>query len=80
LDDKAKNKDGNKSLVMEAIVTKDLWTWHVFIGLPGSSNDINVVDYSPFMVNYLCGVAHAKFTMKQPCPSHMLPLSKWHIS
>jgi hypothetical protein len=60
---------------MEAIVTKDLWTWHVFIGLLGSSNDINVDDCSPLMVNYLRGVAHAEFSMKQPCPSHMLPPS-----
>jgi hypothetical protein len=48
---------------MEAIVTKDLWTWHVFIGLPSSWNDINVVDCSPLMVNYLHGVAHVEFTM-----------------
>ena len=49
---------------MEAIATQNLWIWHAFIGLPGSNNDINVIDRSPLMVNYLCGVAHhAKFTI-----------------
>lgn len=49
---------------MEAIATQNLWIWHAFIGLPGSNNDINVIDRSPLMVNYLRGVAHhAKFTI-----------------
>ena len=56
------NKDGERSLVMETIVTKDLWIWRVFIGIPRSLNDINVVDRSLLMVNYLRGVTpHADF-------------------
>lgn len=38
---------------MEAIVTKDLWIWRVFVGIPRSLNDIDVVSCSPLMVNYL---------------------------
>lgn len=60
----ATSTDSNKSLVMEAIVTKDLWIWHAFIRLSSSLNDINVIDHRTFMVNYFCNVApHAKFTM-----------------
>lgn len=60
-----KNKNGKRSLVMEAIVTKDLWIWRVFVGIPRSLNDIDVVSCSPLMVNYLWGVApHAKFKVK----------------
>jgi hypothetical protein len=55
--------NGNKSLV-EAIVTKDLWIWHAFIGLLSSLNDINVIDHPTLMVHYFRNVAqHAKFTM-----------------
>ena len=32
---------------MEAIASYDLWIWHAFFGLPGSLNDINVLDKSP---------------------------------
>jgi len=49
---------------VEAIVTKDLWIWHAFIGLLSSLNDINVIDHPTLMVHYFRNVAqHAKFTM-----------------
>jgi hypothetical protein len=51
---------------MEAILTKDLWIWHAFISrfirFLGFLNNINVVDHSAFMVNYLHGIAtHVEF-------------------
>jgi hypothetical protein len=49
------DKDGTKSLVLEAVATGDLWIWHSFIGMPGSNNDINAVDRSPLVVNLLQG-------------------------
>ncbi|CAL9018056.1 unnamed protein product [Prunus brigantina] len=35
------------SLILEAVASKDLWIWHAFFGLPGSHNDINVLEHSP---------------------------------
>ena len=32
------------SLILEAVASYDLWIWHAFFGLPGSHNDINVLD------------------------------------
>ncbi|CAM6114715.1 unnamed protein product [Calypogeia fissa] len=51
-----RDKEGNNSVILEAIAIKNLWIWHAFIGIPGSNNDINVVDYSPLLVNLLNGV------------------------
>ncbi|CAM6089268.1 unnamed protein product [Calypogeia fissa] len=51
-----RDKEGNNSVILEAIATKNLWIWHAFIGIPGSNNDINVVDRSPLLVNLLNGV------------------------
>ncbi|XP_055961572.1 uncharacterized protein LOC126678954 [Mercurialis annua] len=34
------------TLVLEAIASYDLWIWHAFFGLPGSHNDINVLERS----------------------------------
>lgn len=34
------------SIILEAIASYDLWIWHAFFGLPGSLNDINVLDRS----------------------------------
>src|SRR5438309_395455 len=35
------------TIVLEAVASYDLWIWHAFFGMPGSHNDINVLDRSP---------------------------------
>ncbi|KAL0006135.1 hypothetical protein SO802_013696 [Lithocarpus litseifolius] len=35
------------TIVLEAVASYDLWIWHAFFGLPGSNNDINVLERSP---------------------------------
>ena len=35
------------TIVLEAVASFDLWIWHAFFGLPGSNNDINVLERSP---------------------------------
>ncbi|KAH9667959.1 dde tnp4 domain-containing protein [Citrus sinensis] len=35
------------TIILEAVALYDLWIWHMFFGLPGSHNDINVLDRSP---------------------------------
>ena len=47
------DRDGNRSIIMEAFATQDLWIWHAFIGVLGSCNDINVFDCSTLMVKYV---------------------------
>ncbi|XP_030970118.1 uncharacterized protein LOC115990423 [Quercus lobata] len=32
------------TIILEAIASYDLWIWHAFFGLPGSDNDINVLE------------------------------------
>jgi len=34
-------------VILEAVATHDLWIWHSFFGMPGSNNDINVLNFSP---------------------------------
>lgn len=41
-----RGKEKAPTLVLEAVASYDLWIWHAFFGLPGSLNDINVLDRS----------------------------------
>ncbi|XP_062154342.1 uncharacterized protein LOC133862526 [Alnus glutinosa] len=34
------------TMILEAVASQDLWLWHAFFGLPGSHNDINVLERS----------------------------------
>jgi len=35
------------TVILEAVASQDLWIWHSFFGMAGSSNDINVLGRSP---------------------------------
>ena len=48
-----KGMNGKPSVVLEAVASYDLHIWHAFIGMPGACNDINVLDASPLMSEYL---------------------------
>ena len=48
-------KEKVPTLVLEAVVTHDLWFWHCFFGLPGSLNDINILDRSNLLDDLLIG-------------------------
>jgi hypothetical protein len=39
------------------VASQDLWIWHAYFGMPGSHNDINVLDTSPLFQNLLHGEA-----------------------
>ncbi|XP_020249726.1 uncharacterized protein LOC109827172 [Asparagus officinalis] len=45
------------TIILEAVASKDLWIWHVFFGLPGSHNDLNVLHRSPVFVQLAKGRA-----------------------
>ena len=48
-------KDGFNSIILEAIADQSLWIWHANFGVPGANNDINVLQRSPLVANYLRG-------------------------
>ncbi|XP_059629939.1 uncharacterized protein LOC132272877 [Cornus florida] len=41
-----RGRSGKNTLVLEAVASQDLWIWHALFGMPGSHNDINVLDHS----------------------------------
>jgi hypothetical protein len=45
------------TIISEVVASKDLWIWHAFYGLPGSSNDINVLHRSPLFSKLATGQA-----------------------
>lgn len=51
------DRSGKKSIILEAISDQSLHIWHIFFGLPGSNNDVNVLDRSPLVHNMLTGAA-----------------------
>src|SRR5438132_11737342 len=42
-----KGHKGKPMMILEAVASEDLRLWHAFFGLPGSHNDINVLQRSP---------------------------------
>jgi hypothetical protein len=38
------------TIILKVVASQDLWIWHAFFGMPGSLNDINVLDRSPIFV------------------------------
>ncbi|XP_023749730.2 uncharacterized protein LOC111898014 [Lactuca sativa] len=55
---------GSPSLVLEAVASQYLWIWHVFFGVAGSNNDVNVLHQSPIFDDLLNGKApDAPFTV-----------------
>jgi len=43
------------TIILEAIASTDLWIWHAFFGMPGSHNDINVLQRSPIFARLAKG-------------------------
>lgn len=38
--------NGEPTIVLESVASRDLWIWHAFLDILGSHNDINVLDRS----------------------------------
>jgi hypothetical protein len=54
----------DSTIILEAVANHETWIWHAFFGMPGSCNDINVIQRSPLMTRILCVKVH-KWTLKQ---------------
>ncbi|XP_020271761.1 uncharacterized protein LOC109846932 [Asparagus officinalis] len=50
-------RHGGPTIILEAVASYDLWIWHAYFGLPGSNNDINVLQSSNFFDNLSQGIA-----------------------
>lgn len=33
-------------IILGAVIDKNLWFWHMYFGMPGSNNDVNVSQWS----------------------------------
>ncbi|KAH9781249.1 dde tnp4 domain-containing protein [Citrus sinensis] len=50
-------RSGTPTIILEAVANYDLWIWHAHFGLPGSNNDINVLEASYLFANLASGIA-----------------------
>ncbi|XP_020272422.1 putative nuclease HARBI1 [Asparagus officinalis] len=50
-------RHGGPTIILEAVASYDLWIWHAYFGLPGSNNDINVLQSSNLFDNLSQGIA-----------------------
>jgi len=49
------NRHGKRSVVMETVCDKNFWIRHLFVGCPGSHNDLNVMHVSPLYLSVTNG-------------------------
>jgi hypothetical protein len=65
------DKDGFRSVILEAVADQSLWIWHAFFGMPGWNNDVNVLDRSPLISNFLRGEGNdMRFTVNGNVYNH----------
>ena len=48
-------KEEESTVVLEVICSYNLWIWHAFFGMPGSHNNINVMEHSPLFAEIVEG-------------------------
>ncbi|XP_022031206.1 uncharacterized protein LOC110932155 [Helianthus annuus] len=46
---------GHPTIILEAVASQDLWIWHAFFGIPGSNNDVNVLQNYEIFDNVIKG-------------------------
>lgn len=71
---------GKPTIILEAVATEDLRIWHAFFGMPGSHNDINVLQRSPVFDDLANSRAPpVEFSVNGRLP-HGVLLSRWYLS
>ncbi|KAK3218509.1 hypothetical protein Dsin_012479 [Dipteronia sinensis] len=50
-------RSGSPTIILEAVADYDLWIWHAYFGLPGTNNDIDVLEASHLFANVAQGIA-----------------------
>ncbi|KAL8112937.1 hypothetical protein AgCh_020306 [Apium graveolens] len=51
------DRSGHPTIILEIVADYDLSIWHTYFGLPGSNNDINVLESSHLFANLAEGIA-----------------------
>ncbi|XP_074346891.1 uncharacterized protein LOC141685701 [Apium graveolens] len=46
---------GTPTIMLEPVALQDLWIWKAFFGVPGSNNDLNILNQSPLFTDILEG-------------------------
>ncbi|XP_073121824.1 uncharacterized protein [Henckelia pumila] len=49
-------RSGSPTIILKSVADYDLWIWHAFFGMPGSNNDINVLEESNLFSNLVQGI------------------------
>ncbi|POW21257.1 hypothetical protein PSHT_02586 [Puccinia striiformis] len=52
-------KEKEPTIILVAVASYNTWIWHVFFGLPGTLNNVNVLDQSPVFKKLQDGVGLA---------------------
>jgi hypothetical protein len=68
-----RNKIGQCSIVTEVVCDENLRAWKAFLGMPGSLNDINVLDHSPMVQDIMCGTFLPHIDYKIRGTTHDIP-------
>ncbi|XP_073119752.1 uncharacterized protein [Henckelia pumila] len=59
-------RSGSPTIILEVVADYDLWIWHAYFGMPGSNNDINVLETSHLFSDLTRGIAPpAHFVQKR---------------
>lgn len=68
------------TIVLKAVATKNQWIWLSFFGMPGTNNDLNILDWSPLFDGYLRKIFYGHLQDEwQDIPARLLPLW-WDLS
>jgi hypothetical protein len=61
------DRDGKKSIILEAIADGGLHIWHAFFGLPRFNDDVYILDWSPLVHNMLTSKARDMYFIVNGC-------------
>ncbi|XP_047337985.1 putative nuclease HARBI1 [Impatiens glandulifera] len=50
-------RSGKPTIILETVANYDLWIWHAYFGLPGTNNDINVLESSHLFSDLTQGIS-----------------------
>ncbi|KAH0739097.1 hypothetical protein KY290_037802 [Solanum tuberosum] len=50
------SRSRSPTIILEVVADYDLWIWHAYFGLPGTNNDINVLESSHLFSNLASGI------------------------
>ncbi|KAK3198779.1 hypothetical protein Dsin_022194 [Dipteronia sinensis] len=50
-------RSGSSTIIPDVVADYDMWIWHAYFGLPGTNNDINVLEASHLFANLAQGIA-----------------------